>query len=67
MNYGEVPKDRSRLDRVCPVVASYGAKDRVWGRPTAERLDRHLAALGVPHDVKTYDGVGHSFFSRVDG
>ena len=67
VNYGEVPKDRSRLDRVCPVVASYGAKDRVWGRPTAERLDRHLAALGVPHDVKTYDGVGHSFFSRVDG
>ena len=25
-----------------------------------------LAALGVPHDVKTYD-AGHSFFSHVDG
>ena len=67
VNYGEVPKDRSRLDGVCPVVASYGAKDRIWGRNTAERLERHLAALGVPHDVKTYDGVGHSFFSQVDG
>jgi carboxymethylenebutenolidase len=67
VNYGEVPKDRSRLDGVCPVVASYGAKDRVWGRNTAERLERHLAALGVPRDVKTYDGAGHSFFSRVDG
>jgi carboxymethylenebutenolidase len=67
VNYGEVPKDRSRLDGVCPVVASYGAKDRVWGRNTAERLEQHLAALGVPRDVKIYEGAGHSFFSRVDG
>ncbi len=67
VNYGEVPKDRSRLDGVCPVVASYGAKDRVFGRSTAERLEQHLTDLGVPSDVKTYDGVGHSFFSQVDG
>jgi len=67
VNYGEVPKDRSRLDGVCPVVASYGAKDRVYGRNAAERLEQHLTALGVPHDVKTYNGAGHSFFSRVDG
>ena len=67
VNYGDVPKDRSELDGVCPVVASYGAKDRIFGRATAERLERHLAGLGVPGDVKTYDGVGHSFFSRVDG
>lgn len=67
VNYGEVPSDRSRLDGVCPVVASYGAKDRVFGRKTAERLEQHLAALGVPHDVKTYDRAGHSFFSRYDG
>ena len=67
VNHGDVPKARSRLDGVCPVVASYGARDRVWGRGTAERLERHLAALGVPRDVKTYDGVGHSFFSQLDG
>jgi carboxymethylenebutenolidase len=67
VNYGEVPKDRSRLDGVCPVVASYGTKDRVFGAKAAERLERHLAALGVPHDVKTYDRAGHSFFSRYDG
>jgi carboxymethylenebutenolidase len=67
VNYGEVPRDRSRLDGVCPVVASYGAKDRVVGRKAADRLERHLAALGVARDVKTYDGAGHSFFSRVDG
>jgi len=67
VNYGEVPKDLSRLDGVCPVVASYGAKDRIFGRGTAQRLERHLDALGVPHDVKTYEGVGHSFFSHADG
>ena len=67
VNYGVVPTDRSQLDGICPVVASYGAKDRIIGRGMAERLQRHLAALGVPHDVKTYDDVGHSFFSRVDG
>jgi carboxymethylenebutenolidase len=67
VNYGEVPRDRSRLDGVCPVVASYGAKDRVFGTKAAERLERHLAELGVPHDVKTYDRAGHSFFSRYDG
>lgn len=67
VNYGDVPRDRSRLDGVCPVVGSYGAKDRVFGRGAAERLERHLAALGVPHDVKVYDDAGHSFFSRADG
>jgi len=67
VNYGMVPADRSQLDGVCPVVAGYGARDRIAGRHMAERLERHLSALGVPHDVKTYDGAGHSFFSRVDG
>jgi len=67
VNYGMVPADRSQLDGVCPVVASYGARDRVVGRTMAERLEGHLAALGVPHDVRTYEQAGHSFFSRVDG
>jgi carboxymethylenebutenolidase len=67
VNYGVVPSDRAQLDGSCPVVASYGARDRVVGRKMAERLERHLTALGVPHDVKTYDQAGHSLFSRVDG
>ena len=67
VNYGMVPADRSELDGVCPVVAAYGAKDRVVGRGMAERLERHLAALGVAHDIKTYDDAGHSFFSQHDG
>jgi carboxymethylenebutenolidase len=67
VNYGAVPSKRAKLDGVCPVVAGYGARDRMFGRAMAERLEGHLSALGVPHDVKVYDGAGHSFFSQVDG
>jgi carboxymethylenebutenolidase len=67
VNYGVVPADRSHLDGLCPVVASYGGKDRVVGCGMAKRLEGHLTALGVPHDVKTYEEAGHSFFSQVDG
>jgi carboxymethylenebutenolidase len=67
VNYGVVPGDRSELDGVCPVVGSYGSRDRVAGPNMARRLEKHLTALGVPHDVKTYEGVGHSFLSRVEG
>jgi carboxymethylenebutenolidase len=67
VNYGVVPSDRAVLDGLCPVVASYGAKDRVVGAKMAARLQRHLSELGVAHDVKTYPDAGHSFFSRVDG
>jgi len=67
VNYGMVPSDRSQLDGICPVVASYGARDKIAGRKMAEQLEQHLVALGAPHDIKTYDNVGHSFFSQVDG
>ncbi len=67
VNYGVVPGDRSQLDGLCPVVASYGRRDRMVGGKMARRLEGHLQALGIPHDVKTYPDVGHSFFSRVEG
>jgi carboxymethylenebutenolidase len=66
-NYGTVPAERAQLDGLCPVVASYGGRDRVVGSKMAERLEGHLSALGVPHDIKTYEEAGHSFFSKVDG
>ena len=66
VNYGAVPKSRDELDGVCPVVASFGAKDRIFGK-FGDRLEAHLAALGVPHDVKTYPDVGHSFFNVHEG
>ncbi|MCU1599472.1 MAG: dienelactone hydrolase family protein [Frankiales bacterium] len=63
-SYGPVPRDLSALDGACPVVASYGARDRFLPRSTARDLEAALTERGVPHDVKTYDGVGHSFLNR---
>jgi carboxymethylenebutenolidase len=67
VNYGDVPKSRSELDGVCPVVGSFGGRDRMFGRNMAERLEEHLQEIGVDHDVVTYDQAGHSFFSQHEG
>jgi carboxymethylenebutenolidase len=66
VNYGAVPKQSDALRGVCPVVASYGEKDRLFLKQ-ARRLEEHLTALGVAHDVKIYPGVGHSFMSYDNG
>ena len=58
--YGQTPDD---LTGTCPVVASFGARDRMI-RPHADRLTTELARLDVPHDIKTYPGAGHSFMTR---
>ena len=63
-NYGPVPTDLGALDGACPVVASYGARDRFMPRRIGPELSAALAERGVEHDVKTYDGVGHSFLNR---
>jgi carboxymethylenebutenolidase len=67
VNYGDVPKSRAKLNGVCPVVGSFGGRDKLFGRNMAQRLEEHLDALGVSHDVLTYDEAGHSFFSHHDG
>jgi carboxymethylenebutenolidase len=64
-NYGAVPK-KDRLGGICPVVGSYGALDRTFAKQ-GERLERYLEELGVPHDVKHYDDVGHSFMTAGGG
>jgi carboxymethylenebutenolidase len=63
VNYGEVPKETSALRGVCPIVGSYGGRDRIIG-PQAARLEQHLDALGVPHDVQLYPRAGHSFMTQ---
>jgi carboxymethylenebutenolidase len=63
-SYGPLPRDLSALDGACPVVASYGRRDRMLPRSTPDDLVAALTERGVPHDVKTYDGVGHSFLNR---
>ena len=61
--YAAVPNGDAELAGVCPVVASYGGRDRVFGRAGA-RLDAALERLGVERDVKTYPNAGHAFMSR---
>jgi carboxymethylenebutenolidase len=62
-HYAAVPDDVSRS---CPVVASYGEKDRLF-RNAGQKLTEELARHGIDHDVKTYPGVGHSFMQRYGG
>jgi len=64
--YGQVPKSAQELRGVCPVLGSYGGRDRIFA-PQAERLERHLTELGVEHDVEVYPDAGHSFVSRHTG
>jgi carboxymethylenebutenolidase len=67
VNYGLVPKDaEALLAGSCPIVASYGAKDRTL-RGHAGRLEKALVANGVDHDVEEYPGVSHSFLNRHQG
>ena len=68
VNYGAAAKDvysESFLSGACPIVGSYGAKDRA-NRHTPERLERVLTAVGVDHDVKTYPDAGHMFLNDHD-
>ncbi len=65
-NYAHLPKDLdAALGGACPVVASYGAKDRSL-RGTAEELRSGLERAGVVHDVVEYPDAGHSFLNRPD-
>jgi len=64
--YGDVPKDAALLEGVCPVVASYGGRDRIFA-PHGRRLAKFLDATAVPHDVVMYPGAGHSFMSDHRG
>ena len=66
VNYAHLPKDvDAALAGACPVVASYGAKDRTL-RGTAEQLDAALARAGAERDVHEYPDAGHSFLNRHD-
>ncbi|MGK5553320.1 dienelactone hydrolase family protein [Actinomadura kijaniata] len=63
VNYGILPRDAERaLEGTCPVVASYGGRDRSL-RDAARRLRHTLTVLDVTHDVKEYPESGHSFLT----
>ena len=65
VNYGPAGKDvysTGYLKTACPVVGSYGGKDRTL-RGAAARLDAVLIEVGVDHDVKEYRNAGHGFLN----
>ena len=66
VNYGELPQGPEQaLAGACPVVASYGTRDKsLAGR--AAQLEAALESLGVDHDVKEYPDSGHSFMNRIN-
>jgi carboxymethylenebutenolidase len=68
VNYGGLTKDAERaLPGACPIVASYGAKDRWPGvRNVPERLEPLLTAAGIEHDIKRYPEAGHGFLNDHD-
>jgi carboxymethylenebutenolidase len=63
VNYGGLPKDPDEfLKQACPIVASYGAKDRTL-KGAAARLEAILTAAGIDHDVKEYPETDHAFMN----
>ena len=59
--YGAAPKPREAMRRLCPVVASWPAKDLTT--EAASVLEAELTAAGVPQDLKVYPGAKHSLFN----
>jgi carboxymethylenebutenolidase len=64
--YAHLPRNIDALRDICPVVASYGGRDRSLAG-AGERLAAALSTFGIPHDVRTYDDAGHSFMNRRSG
>jgi carboxymethylenebutenolidase len=65
VNYGGATRDlECALPDVCPIVGSYGAKDRWPGlRRVPGRLEAMLNAAGVDNDIKVYPDAGHGFLN----
>lgn len=55
------PRPLEAVARSCPVVGSYPGKD--FTARSGRRLDAKLGRHDVPHDIKAYLGVRHSFFN----
>jgi carboxymethylenebutenolidase len=66
VNYGDVPKDATTLlAESCPIVASYGGRDRSLSTAPV-RLADALERADVAHDVKLYPDAGHGFLNDHD-
>lgn len=66
VNYGGVPEDALTLmANACPIVASFGGKDRTLAHDL-ERLEDLLSAHQIDHDIKVYPDAGHGFMNDHD-
>jgi carboxymethylenebutenolidase len=66
VNYGMLPEDLDGvLEGACPIVASYGGRDRQLAG-SADRLEAALSAHGIAHDVREYPAAGHSFLNDAE-
>ncbi|MDQ2758458.1 MAG: dienelactone hydrolase family protein [Actinomycetota bacterium] len=66
VNYGQLPPSYDVLAGGCPVLGSYGARDRGL-RGAAATLDAELTRVGVPHEVTEYPDAGHAFLDEEMG
>lgn len=63
VNYGMIPENVDEiLSGACPVVASYGGKDKMLAKQLP-KLAEALTESGVAHDLKVYPTAGHSFLN----
>jgi carboxymethylenebutenolidase len=67
VNYGDVPDDADTvLATACPVVGSFGGKDRRLAGAAA-KLENALEVNAITHDVHEYPAAGHGFLNQHDG
>jgi carboxymethylenebutenolidase len=66
VNYAQLPRDLdAAVEGACPVVASYGGRDRSL-KGAAAKLAAALDRAGVAHDVTEYPRAGHSFLNDAE-
>jgi carboxymethylenebutenolidase len=65
--YGNVTADVAALRRLGgPVLGVFGADDGSIPRAEVSAFERALAAAGVEHEVRVFEGVGHAFVTSAD-
>ena len=65
VNYGGPTKEVAQaLSRACPIVGSFGARDRWPGmRSAPDRIEKILSSAEIDHDIKRYPDAGHGFMN----
>ena len=58
--YGKSPE---RLDGSCPLVVSYGGRDKMM-LPEVAKVGSETKRLQIPNDIKIYPDAGHGFMSK---